>query len=55
MIRKDWNFCDQILKALAILDAKLKNFIFNFNSSFLQNNFTLIFNLVVTLEKCQIY
>ena len=37
MIRKDWNVCDHIMKAAAILEKKLKIFIFifrNFDSSF---------------------
>ena len=42
MIRKDLNFCDQILQPVHILDKTLKIFIlvfFNFSSSFFQNIF----------------
>ena len=37
MIKNNWNFGDQILQAVAILDKKLKLFMFiffNFSSSF---------------------
>ena len=47
MIRKDWNFCNQILQVAAILDKKLK-FIFiffNFNSIF----FLIIFHSNIPL------
>ena len=40
MIRKDWSFCGQILQVIAILDKKLKIFIFifsNFSSHFFWN------------------
>ena len=48
MIRKDWNFCDQILQALAILDKNLSIFIF-FQFSFLfKNIFTSMFHSAVT-------
>ena len=30
MVRKNWNFCDQDLEAVAILEKKLKVFIFIF-------------------------
>ena len=33
MIKKDWNFCDQILKAVAILGRKFKISIYIFSSS----------------------
>ena len=42
MIRKDLNFCDQVLQAVAILDKELEIFVLNFftfNSSISQNIF----------------
>ena len=34
MTNKDCNFCDQILQVVAILDKKLKVFIFFFKNNF---------------------
>ena len=44
MIRKDLNFCDQILEAVAILAKKLKTFIFIFST--LNLLFPKIFSLL---------
>ena len=36
MIKKDWNFCDQILQAVAILDKSLKISVLIFSFFILQ-------------------
>ena len=53
MIRKDWNFCHQILRAVAILDKKLKIFIFIFSTLiflFFKRFSTLIFHAAVAFH-----
>ena len=57
MIRSNWNFCDQILQAVATLDIKLKNFIFiflNFNS-FSKMLSTLLCHWAMAFQQCQIH
>ena len=48
MIRKDWNFCSEILEAIAISNKKFKIIIFIFSASILL--FSKIF-LALTLQR----
>ena len=52
--RKDYSFCDQILQVVAILDKKLKIFIFIY-FFFFQFFFRDIFHLAVAFQRYQIY
>ena len=47
MIRKDWNFCGQILRDVATLDKKIKNFrlfFFHFSFFFFGNSFPFLYS-----------
>ena len=59
MIRKDWNFWDRISQAVAILNKKLKIFIFIFFQIqlffFSKIICTFIFHSAMTFKQYQIY
>ena len=46
-----WNFCDQILQAVSILDKKLKIFIFIFSFNFNTFLFQNIFHFNISLGR----
>ena len=51
MIKKDWNFCYQVLKTAAFLDEELKSIIYTFfNFNFLFNS-KFLFYLVVAFQQ----
>ena len=55
MIKKDWNFCYQVLKTAAFLDEELKSIIYTFfNFNFLFNS-KFLFYLVVAFQQYWIH